>query len=121
MDGPIRRGAEVRLRGEPTDLGETEFPIADHDLETADSEQGLRLARRHPRRMLPYRNAPPPLLQKTNERRSHPRSCCVVSEPEADPQRCAMSGTTTSCHARVARNQFPSRPRYIDAELSGYH
>ena len=53
MNGPIRRGVEVRLRGEPTDLGETEFPIADQDFETADSEQGLRLARRHLYRMLP--------------------------------------------------------------------
>ena len=53
MDRPIRTGVEVRLRGEPTDVGETEFPIADQDLETADSEQGLRLARRHLRRMLP--------------------------------------------------------------------
>ena len=43
---------QVRRLKEPTDRGETDFPICDQDLEAADSEQGIRTARRHRRRML---------------------------------------------------------------------
>ena len=48
----LRRRVEIRRRGQPAHVGETDLAIADEDLEAADAEQRVRFAWRHLGRML---------------------------------------------------------------------